>query len=86
MLALVTDYYGKVRSAGMLGYVQIDSCKAWSGRIKKKIEGDPPTYHAIEPVDFSNVHVDATEPVFRSQHKSPGGAEMEVTHTLLACG
>jgi len=86
MLALITGHYGDVRFAGMLGYVQSESCGGWSGRNKHAIIGDPPKYHVTMPVAFTIIEVGAVEPVFASRHHygAPPRVIM-VTHTLFAC-
>lgn len=85
MLALITGHYGDLRMAGMLGYVQNDSCGAWRARIKEAIEADPPKYHAVSPVTFADIGVRTPEPIFRSRHRGNSTAGMLITHTLLAC-
>jgi hypothetical protein len=85
MLALITGHYGDLRRAGMLGYVQSDSCGAWSTRIKEAIEADPPKYHAVSPVTFAVIGVRTPEPIFRSRHSGRSTPGMLITHTLLAC-
>jgi len=86
MLALVRGYYGDLPYAGMIGYVQTDTCGGWSERIKDAIREAPGTYDVIEPVDFTSVGVDVPEPVFCSAHHAtaPEG-RTRITHTLLLC-
>jgi len=86
LLSLVTGYYGDIGHGGMLGYVQWESCLAWSVRIKEAIADNPPKYYARTPVRFANLEVSVVEPVFSSSH-AYGQPERErlITHTLLAC-
>ena len=86
LLSLVTAYYGDIRRAGMLGYVQSETCSAWSARIKNAITDDPSRYHARTPVRFPSLAVSLPEPPFSSEHEyGQPLQERTITHTLLAC-
>ena len=68
MLALVRGYYGELPYAGMLGYVQTDTCGEWSRRIKDALRENPRSYDVVEPVDFASLGVNVPDPVFCSAH------------------
>lgn len=86
LLALVTGYYGDLRWAGMLGYVQADTCPTWAARIKAAIQGEPAKYFAPESACFATLGLSTSEPVFCSEHEhgTPPSART-ITHTLLPC-
>lgn len=87
MLALITGHYGDLPHAGMIGYVQIETCSVWSGRIKAAITNDPATYHAVLPVEFADLALSGAEAPFCSSHEyGQSRARKRITHTLLQCG
>lgn len=83
MCAMITGHYGNLPVAGMIGYVQTDSCTAWTTKIKAAIQADPPRYHAVTPLTFTNVSAQMPHPVFSSRHAYKG--QQTITHTLLPC-
>lgn len=86
MLALIQNYYGELRYAGMIGYVQVDTPAEWSARIRKAITDNPGKYHAVEPVAFTALGMGVPEPIFASHHMVPGSeSDKRITHTLLLC-
>jgi hypothetical protein len=86
MLALVSGYYGEQPYAGMIGYVQIDTCAGWTEKIKGRIEQMPAAYHVVEPVSFVELEVKAQDPIFCSEHlEVNNGWRTRITHTLLLC-
>jgi len=86
MLALVTGYYGELPHAGMIGYVQTDTCPDWTDKIKKRLTSTPVPYQVVEPVAFVELELKAHEPIFCSEHlRVSNGRRIRITHTLLLC-
>lgn len=86
MLALVTGHYGDLPHAGMLGYVQTDSCARWCDSIREAIRGTPSKYHAAVPVGFEKLGLTICEPVFLSRHEhGQPVTTRSIAHTLLHC-
>jgi hypothetical protein len=86
MLALVRGYYGDLRYAGMIGYVQAGETADWSRRIRDELTASPSVYDVVEPVAFAPLDVGVPEPVFCSDHHSPRPeVATRITHTLLLC-
>lgn len=86
MLALITGHYGDLPHAGMIGYVQIDTCAAWSDRIKAAITKDPAAYYAVLPARFDDLALSGAEAPFSSSHEyGESRARRRITHTLLQC-
>lgn len=86
MLAFIRGYYGDVPYAGMIGYVQADTCERWGDRIRDTLRAEPASYDVVEPVAFEAVGVNVPEPVFSSEHHVNAAASAKhITHTLLVC-
>lgn len=86
MLALITGHYGDLPHAGMIGYVQRNTCSEWRSRIKAAITKYPATYYVIIPVEFVDLSVPNSEGVFSSDHEyGQKAARRRITHTLLQC-
>jgi hypothetical protein len=86
MLALLAGHYGDLPHAGMIGYVQTDTCPTWSGKIKAAITAEPSRYFATVPVQFADLGIAISETIFQSghEHGSPP-VRKRITHTLLQC-
>lgn len=86
MLALVRGYYGDLPYAGMIGYVQTDTCDGWRDRIKGALREAPRKYDVVEPVNFAPLGVNVPEPIFCSEHHvTAAECGKRITHTLLLC-
>jgi hypothetical protein len=86
MMALVTGYYGDLPHAGMIGYVQTETCATWASKLKDKMRAAPRAYDVAEPVTFSALAIGAPARVFCSEHMRDGASERKrITHTLLLC-
>lgn len=86
MLALITGHYGDLPRAGMIGYVQTDTCSVWGEQIKAAIVADPMYYCAARPVEFVEMGFALSEAVFQSAHEHGSPAvSKRITHTLLQC-
>jgi hypothetical protein len=86
LLALLTGYYGNLRFAGMLGYVQGGVCDDWSVAIQQRIAATPPKYFAVEPVRFEDMGAGACFRSFGTLHATGSPkVERHVSHLLLLC-
>lgn len=78
MMALVGGYYGNLASAGMVGYVQSETCEHWSTELRKAMTASPNAFALDKPVEFHSV--DGFDDLFRTQHNAK-----TIVHMLLQC-
>ncbi len=83
MLALIEGHYGNLPYAGMIGYVQCESCAIWTARIKAAMEKDPKSHYAKSPIQFTPLLASDPEGTFVSRHDHRG--PRTISHTLLLC-
>jgi len=82
---IAADYAREHDDAGMLGYVQSETCDAWAVKIEKKLLDRGNAYHLV---DGSAWETSALTPelthVFHTRHNRPSlGRPVDVYHTLL---
>lgn len=82
MLALIKGHYGQVEWAGMIGYVQSDTCSDWAAKIKKAVTANPKKYLTKNLVKFEELGDEGLKDIFYATHahKKQG---CRITHTLL---
>lgn len=82
LLRLVTGHYGRVEWAGMIGYVQSETCSDWATKIKQAVTAAPKEYLATNPVIFAELGNGALKDIFHAAHEHKK-QQCRITHTLL---
>ncbi|MBX3460768.1 MAG: hypothetical protein KF696_12540 [Planctomycetes bacterium] len=82
MLSLIKGHYGLVEWAGMIGYVQSESCSDWADKIRNAVTTDPKKHLANEPVKFAELGSGELKDVFYAVHAHKN-QNCRITHILL---
>jgi hypothetical protein len=79
------EYASQTDDAGMLGYIQKDTCADWAPKIEKKLHANRAEYQVVAGSNWeSKSPTPELTDVYRSQHERPSVTRpIDVYHTLL---